>query len=64
MEKTLSAIETEIAVRLSGVDKSFKVGDQILPVLKQVELSARTGEMVFVVGPSGCGKRGQLTKRR
>ena len=56
MEKTLSAIETEIAVRLSGVDKSFKVGDQILPVLKQVELSARTGEMVFVVGPSGCGK--------
>lgn len=47
---------TEIAVRLSGVDKSFQVGDQLLPVLKQVELSAYTGEMIFVVGPSGCGK--------
>ncbi len=48
--------KTEIAVHLSGVDKSFRVGDQILPVLKQVELSAQAGEMIFVVGPSGCGK--------
>lgn len=56
MENLPSGIGTDIAVRLSGVDKSFKIGDQILPVLKQVELSARTGEMVFVVGPSGCGK--------
>lgn len=46
----------EIAVHLSGVNKSFQVGDQTLSVLKQVELTAQTGEMIFVVGPSGCGK--------
>ena len=44
------------AIRLHGVDKSFRNGEQITPVLKQVELSARAGEMLFVVGPSGCGK--------
>jgi putative ABC transport system permease protein len=56
MGNSLSGIGTDITIRLSGVDKSFKIGDQILPVLKKVELSARDGEMVFVVGPSGCGK--------
>lgn len=56
MKNSLSATEVDFAVCLSGVDKSFKIGDQIVPVLKQVELSVRTGEMIFVVGPSGCGK--------
>lgn len=56
MKNSLSVTEVDFAVCLSGVDKSFKIGDQIVPVLKQVELSVRTGEMIFVVGPSGCGK--------
>ena len=48
--------EAEIAVRLRGVEKSFRNGDQITPVLERIELEARAGEMMFVVGPSGCGK--------
>jgi len=56
MENRLSTIGAEVAVRLSGVDKSFQSGDQITPVLKQVEFTALVGEMIFVVGPSGCGK--------
>jgi putative ABC transport system ATP-binding protein len=48
--------EAELAVRLRGVDKAFRNGDQITTVLEQVEFEARAGEMTFVVGPSGCGK--------
>lgn len=46
----------EPAVRLRGVDKSFRNGDLVTPVLAQVEFEARVGEMMFIVGPSGCGK--------
>lgn len=48
--------EAAFAVRLRGVNKSFRNGDQITDVLRQIEFEARTGEMTFVVGPSGCGK--------
>jgi putative ABC transport system ATP-binding protein len=44
------------AVRLTGVDKSFRNGAQVTPVLNQVDFAANDGEMLFVVGPSGCGK--------
>ncbi len=46
----------ETAVHLSRVDKAFRHGDLVTPILKQVEFTARMGEMTFVVGPSGCGK--------
>lgn len=56
MNNSTSTMETAPAVRLRGVDKSFRNGDQVALVLKQVEFEARAGEMMFIVGPSGCGK--------
>ncbi|WP_428159154.1 ABC transporter ATP-binding protein [Desulfobacter sp.] len=56
MENLKPTNGAEAAVRLSGVDKSFQIGDQITPILKQVDFTALVGEMIFVVGPSGCGK--------
>ncbi len=46
----------EIAVRVSGVDKSFGTADNAVVALRQVEFEARRGELIMLVGPSGCGK--------
>jgi putative ABC transport system ATP-binding protein len=45
-----------IAVRASGVRKTFGAGDSAVLALKGVDLEARCGEMLMIVGPSGCGK--------
>jgi putative ABC transport system ATP-binding protein len=45
-----------LALRLTGIDKSFGAGDSLTRVLKQTDFDARLGEMLMLVGPSGCGK--------
>ncbi len=47
---------SDIAVRASGVRKTFGSGDSAVLALKGVDLEARCGEMLMIVGPSGCGK--------
>ncbi len=47
---------TQIVVNVQGVEKSFGAGAARLHVLKEVDLQARTGEILMLVGPSGCGK--------
>lgn len=44
------------AVVCSNVQKDFRSGDNILHVLRGVDLEVPYGEMTFLVGPSGCGK--------
>ncbi len=56
MHDSNSNPETELAVRLRGVDKSFRNGGHVTPVLAKIGFDARVGEMMFIVGPSGCGK--------
>jgi NitT/TauT family transport system ATP-binding protein len=43
-------------VRVSGLAKSYRAGDDAVPALAGVNLEVREGEFVSVVGPSGCGK--------
>jgi putative ABC transport system ATP-binding protein len=47
---------SHIVVDVRTVEKSFGDGADRIHVLKQVNLQARTGEIMMLVGPSGCGK--------
>src|SRR5438093_1244077 len=49
--------KTETAIlRASGLQRSFKMGDSTLVVLKHVDLSVRPGEFIAIEGRSGSGK--------
>lgn len=45
-----------VAVRCSGVTKTYGKGDSAVRALRGVDLEVRRGEMLMLVGPSGCGK--------
>jgi ABC-type nitrate/sulfonate/bicarbonate transport system ATPase subunit len=52
------------AFQLRAVDKSFGSGATLTSVLKQVDFAGRPGEMLFLVGPSGCGSAPQRGVKR
>ena len=43
-------------IKLTGINKSYQVGQHSLPVLKDVNLTIEKGEMVSIMGSSGSGK--------
>jgi putative ABC transport system ATP-binding protein len=49
-------LANKVVVDIRGLEKSFGQGANRIHVLKQVNLEARTGEILMLVGPSGCGK--------
>jgi putative ABC transport system ATP-binding protein len=46
---------TERAVRVRGVTKEFGTGDSVTRALRGVDLDVPYGEILMLVGPSGCG---------
>lgn len=43
-------------LQVKHVSKSYKTGNQVYPVLKDISLGVKKGEFVAVMGPSGSGK--------
>ncbi|WP_315123239.1 MacB family efflux pump subunit [Comamonas antarctica] len=43
-------------LEIRGVTREFPAGDQMLAVLKDIDLTVQAGEMVAIVGQSGSGK--------
>jgi putative ABC transport system ATP-binding protein len=46
----------DLAVRCTGVTKTYGTGNAKVVALRGIELDVRTGELLMLVGPSGCGK--------
>src|SRR5579862_378481 len=49
-------IAADLAVKLTGVTKSYGSGDSRVTALRGVDLEVATDELMMLVGPSGCGK--------
>ena len=43
-------------IDLKGVTKTYKLGDEVLNALDNIDFSVRSGEFVAITGPSGSGK--------
>jgi putative ABC transport system ATP-binding protein len=51
----VSTITTPL-VRIHGLSKAYRRGDQEIPVLLDIELEVMAGDFVALMGPSGSGK--------
>jgi lipoprotein-releasing system ATP-binding protein len=49
-------MSNEVLLEAQGLQKSFKKGKLIIPVLRGIDLKIKRGETVAIVGASGAGK--------
>ena len=47
---------SKIIVQIQNLSKSYKRGNQIIPVLEDINLDIKEGEFLSLMGPSGSGK--------
>jgi lipoprotein-releasing system ATP-binding protein len=50
------AVTSDVILRVSGIRKTFRMGDSELTVLKHCDMALKTGEFVAIEGRSGSGK--------
>jgi putative ABC transport system ATP-binding protein len=43
-------------IRVQNLSKSFHVGNQDVPILKDITFEVNEGDFMVIFGPSGCGK--------
>jgi putative ABC transport system ATP-binding protein len=46
----------EVLIRIRALDKTYRRGDQVIPVLQGLDLDVAAGEFIALMGPSGSGK--------
>jgi putative ABC transport system ATP-binding protein len=46
----------EVKIKVENIKKSFKVGENVIPVLFGIDFEIMRGEFCLLIGPSGCGK--------
>ena len=54
--ETVEREERDGIITLRDVNKSYKMGENVLHVLKDISLTVKKGEYLAVLGPSGSGK--------
>ncbi|SDT36380.1 putative ABC transport system ATP-binding protein [Pseudomonas asplenii] len=50
------SLAAPVTLQARGISKSFTSGRIVSPVLHEVTLDIRAGELTLISGPSGCGK--------
>ena len=48
--------ESEEILKMVGITKDYKMGDEVSHVLKGIDLTVTKGEFLAILGPSGSGK--------
>ena len=43
-------------IRMKGINKGYMLGEEKLPILKNIDFTVKEGEFVAILGPSGSGK--------
>lgn len=54
--KNMDQVNGRFAIEATHIIKDFKMGNNIMNVLKDVSLQIKSGEFVSIMGPSGSGK--------
>jgi putative ABC transport system ATP-binding protein len=55
-ESGRTATKDDTLIRIRALDKTYRRGDQVIPVLQGLDLDVAAGEFIALMGPSGSGK--------